>query len=256
MNSALVVTVVVNWNQVEETEMAKDYYVVLGVGPDATLDQIKSAYRRKAKRWHPEHSREGSGPFRAIQEAYEVLGDPARRRAYEEELSREKKRARAAARRARPEPLRRRRCPVEPLVPTQRSGGARDPFFELSFPSLVEELYRRPWGDLDAPLRSRTGRGGEEVHLQVSLSREEALHGGRIRLSVLVRVRCPACRGRGGGGFFECFHCFGSGAVVDEYPMDVAFPGGLVDGARGSLSLGRLGMRDLSLVLHFRVDPW
>jgi molecular chaperone DnaJ len=236
--------------------MVKDYYVVLGVGPDATLDEIKSAYRRKAKKLHPDHSQEGSGPFLVIKEAYDVLGDVGRRRAYDEELARDRKRAQRAARPVSPEPLRRRRCPVEPLVPTERTGGVHDAFSASPFPSLIEELFRSWGSDLDAPIRPGVRRGREGIHVRVSLTREQALHGGRIRIWIPVQNVCPACGGRGGTGFFQCLHCYGSGVVFDEYPVDVTIPGGLVDGDEGRVSLSRSGMGDLSLVLHFRVDEW
>lgn len=235
--------------------MARNYYLILGIGCDATPDEIKSAYRREAKRLHPDHSGEGCEPFLAVQEAYEVLGDPGRRRAYDDELAREQKRAQHAARGARPEPLQRRPCPVEPLIPTQRSSGSGAPFQESSFPSSLEELFRRRENDLDAPSRRRTGRRGVgEIHVQVALTREQAYHGGRIRVWLPEQVRCPACRGWGRVGFFECPHCYGRGTVVDEFPADIAFPGGVVDGSEAGVSLGRLGMGDLVLMLHFRVN--
>ena len=237
--------------------MARNYYLILGVGPDASPEQIKSAYRREAKRLHPDHSGRGSEPFQAIQEAYEVLGDPGRRRAYDDELDRQKKRAQQAARQTRPESLQRRRCPVEPLVPTQRSGGSDAPFRETLFPSPFEDLFRRPEAGWDAPIRPRAGRGEVgEIRVQVSLTREQALHGGRIRLWLPGQIRCRACRGWGRVGFFECSHCFGSGTGVDEIPVDIAFPGGLVDGSEARVSLGRLGRGDLALLLHFRVNEW
>lgn len=234
--------------------MAKDYYLILGVHSDATLDEIKSAYRREAKRCHPDHSGEGSEPFLDVREAYEVLGDAGRRRAYDDELAREKNRFPRSARKARPEPLRPRRCPVEPLVPTQRSSHPRDAFWDLSLSSFITEFFRRPWSDLDVPSRPETGRGTKEIHVEVSLTWEQALHGGRIRVWVPVQIRCPTCRGRGGAGFFDCLHCYGSGMVADERPVDVEFPGGLVDGFKGSVLLRRSGIGDLFLVLHFRVN--
>jgi molecular chaperone DnaJ len=236
--------------------MGKDYYVVLGIGSDATQDEIRSAYRSKAKKYHPDCSGENSEPFLAIGEAYEVLGDPARRRAYDDELAREQKRSQRAARGVGTEPLRRRRPPVEPLVPTQGTRGPSDAFWASPFPSLIEDFFGRPWRDPDAPTRSRPWREPEDIRLRVSLTQEQALHGGRIRFWIPVQAVCPACRGLGRTGFFECLHCCGSGAVIDEGPVDVAFPGGLADGDEGKVTVSRPGMGDLSLVLHFEVGGW
>jgi molecular chaperone DnaJ len=239
-----------------KAQMARDYYMVLGVGSDATQDEIRSAYRRQAKKHHPDRSGEDSEPFLAIGEAYDVLGDPARRQAYDDELAREQKRTRHAGRGGGPQPLVRRRPPVEPLVPTQGTRGPRDAFSGYPFPSLIEKFFGRPWRDPDAPIRPGAGSRREDVHVQVSLTREQALHGGRIRLWIPVQTLCPACRGQGGTGFFECPHCYGSGGVLDERPVDVAFPGGLADGAEGKVTVSRPGMSDLFLVLHFGVDEW
>ena len=63
--------------------MAKDYYAILGVDPDATPAQIKAAYRKKAKEFHPDYYGQDSEPFKAVQEAYSTLIDPERRKAYD-----------------------------------------------------------------------------------------------------------------------------------------------------------------------------
>ena len=98
--------------------------------------------------------------------------------------------------------------------------------------------------------------GREDIHVRVSLTQQQALHGGRLRFWVPIQIVCPACRGQGRTGFFECLHCLGQGTVVDERPVEVAFPGGLVDGDEGKVSLQWPGMGNLSLVLNFRVDEW
>ena len=66
--------------------MAKSYFAILGISPNATLDEIRSAYRRLVKEFHPDHYTGGSERFRDIQEAYSVLGDYRSRREYEQSI--------------------------------------------------------------------------------------------------------------------------------------------------------------------------
>jgi DnaJ-class molecular chaperone len=64
----------------------KDYYRSLGVPPNATLTEIKTAYRKRASALHPDRnpSEQAHTEFQAMQEAYEVLADTAKRRAYDD----------------------------------------------------------------------------------------------------------------------------------------------------------------------------
>ncbi len=64
----------------------KDFYEVLGVSRDATLEEIKKAYRRLALKWHPDRNKapEAEEKFKEINEAYEVLSDPGKRQAYDQ----------------------------------------------------------------------------------------------------------------------------------------------------------------------------
>ncbi len=73
--------------------MAQDYYKVIGVTPGASEEEIKSAYRRMAKKYHPDAHPGDSGcerKFREINEAYGVLGDPKKRKKYDAENSKTK----------------------------------------------------------------------------------------------------------------------------------------------------------------------
>ena len=233
--------------------MVDDLYDTLGVGADATPEQIKSAYRQKAKSLHPDHCGGGSGPFRAVQEAYEVLSDPQRRQAYDCQQARERRIRRRAAP-ARPEPLRRRRAPVEPLVPDRGSPvPASDPYGG-SLSSLLDELLEQPAGWPAAPRDSHPR--GEGLRVEVELGAEEARRGGRFRLRLPVTTRCPSCRGYGALGRRVCLECRGQGVVAGEYPLLVGFPSGELDGDMATLDLGCLGLGDAHLTIRFRVPDW
>ena len=66
--------------------LMRDHYASLGVPPNETADLIKAAYRKKAAQYHPDKnpSPDAAARFREVQEAYEVLSDAARRKAYDE----------------------------------------------------------------------------------------------------------------------------------------------------------------------------
>lgn len=68
----------------------QDSYASLGVPPSATPEQIKAAYRKKAAQYHPDKNQSADAPqrFREVQEAYELLSDPERRKAYDEHRQR------------------------------------------------------------------------------------------------------------------------------------------------------------------------
>jgi len=64
----------------------KDYYAALGVKPEATDAEIKTAYRKLARKFHPDVSKESDAEekFKAVNEAYEALKEPARRKSYDQ----------------------------------------------------------------------------------------------------------------------------------------------------------------------------
>jgi molecular chaperone DnaJ len=225
--------------------LAKDYYAILGLGCDATPEEIKAAYRRKAHELHPDHGGTDCRPFLDIQEAYDALSDPARRRAYDN------RQAAAQPRHAGSYP----RAPVEPLIPDAGewvgSWRSAPPLYGPPQPSMGGILHAL-FDDWELPIRPRAALR-QEAHLDVRLTMEQAVRGCRLRLWLPVQAQCPACYGHGGVGWYECWECAGTGVVTQEQPVSISLPAGLTEGWAARVAGEQVGLRDVDLVLHVRV---
>lgn len=226
--------------------MAKSYFAILGVASSASPNEIRSAYRRLAKAFHPDHFEGGSGPFREIQEAYSVLGNAQRRREYEQSLARVPVRRYAGnIDRQAPEPL----VPESGPVDIGEISPVRS--FQTFRPSF-DEIFDWLWDNFSSIEWPKSGRV-ENLTLEVPLTRDQALRGGNARVMVPVRAACPACRGAGAIGFYECSRCAGEGAISGEAPVSIAFPAGLSRDHAVVVPLDRFGINNLHLTVLFRL---
>jgi DnaJ-class molecular chaperone len=230
-----------------DNDVARNYYVILGIGADATPDQIKSAYREKAKSVHPDCSGGACEPFHDVQQAYEVLSDPARRKVYDNKL--------ASERHTRRQTRRARDLEPEPLIPTERHAGQRpiqDTVYGQSLDALFRDHIDDLWNDF-APWVGPQTSTDQDIHIAIDLSWEQARRGGEVQLRLPVQTTCPTCQGQGGSWFFPCPHCQGSGMLQKAVPLSISFPIGVSDGATARLPLDQLGLHHTSLLVHFRV---
>ncbi len=233
--------------------MVRNYYVILGVAFDATPEEIKHAYRQKALQLHPDHHGPDAEPFLEVQEAYAVLSDPRRRSAYDRSLQP----ARPVTVRygAAPDVIKSRRPPAEPLVPGRGPSGWTDVSVTRSFQTFspsFEEIFDRLWSNFTGRTPPKAERL-ENLTIDVPVTVEQAMAGGRTRVLVPAVARCPACLGAGGVGPFECLQCAGEGVIADEYPVLVTYPPGIPDNYMVSVSLDGLGIRNLYLTVRFRL---
>ncbi len=225
--------------------MAKSYFAILGISPDATADEIRSAYRRLAKEFHPDHYAGGSEKFQDIQEAYAVLGNRRRRSEYEQRITKvaRKKPSRPAAY---PEP--------EPLIPEESSAdlGEISPVRSFqSFTPSLDEIFDWLWSSFSDLAPPKSGRV-QNMTLEVTLTPEQARRGGTARIMVPAQAVCPTCRGHGGVGFYECLRCAGEGVISGEMPISVAFPPGLTTDHAVVIPLERFGIRNIHITVLFR----
>ena len=223
--------------------MAKDYYLILGVPLDAAPDQIRSAFRKLALRYHPDREGESSpAAFRDISEAYDVLSDPTRRARYDRERRHPGPHVgaeRSVPGASQPEPL-----VSEPVPVTGRPESVRP-----SFDALFDRL-RRNFLEDDGPKAEHA----EPLNFELILSPEEAAVGVRIPFEVPVFSVCRECGGLGRQWVFPCTACDGDGRVVDREAIQVQVPPGVRDGAVLDVSLEALGVTNLWLRVFVRVD--
>lgn len=195
--------------------MAKrDYYDVLGVERGASKDDIKRAYRRLAKKYHPDVNKdnpeEAEEKFKALSEAYEVLMDEEKRALYDRYGHDAAQRTFAGGGFDWSDFTR-----FQDLEDIFRNDVFRDFFGGFSRPfgsSLFEEFFRQ------------TGRGrpqgpapGRDLRVDLGVTLEEAAEGGRREVDVPRRVACPECEGTGAeaGRLTSCPQCGGTGQVRD-----------------------------------------
>jgi DnaJ-class molecular chaperone len=226
--------------------MAKSYFAILGISPNATLDEIRSAYRRLAKEFHPDYYEGGSEKFRDIQEAYSVLGNSRRRRNYLQNIR--KVSPKAPVRPAtRPEP--------EPLVPTESPAdlGEVSPVrsFQTFTPSF-DEVFDWLWSNFSNLAQPKSARV-QNLTLEITLTPDQARRGGNARIMVPAQAVCPTCRGQGGVGFYECTRCAGEGVISGEMPVSVSFPPDLAKDHAVMIPLDRFGIRNVHITVLFRI---
>ena len=235
--------------------MAKNYYAILGVSPTATFDEIRSAYRQRAKLYHPDYFGKDSAPFLGVREAYDVLGDPSNRSSYDRSLQEAGFKIRLDAP-MRPAVIRPRKSTAEPLKSTQKTMNLGHIFPQTSFLSYrpsFEEIYENLWDFFNRPSGAKSERF-RTLTMEVRLTRDQAGRGGRVQISIPLQHPCSTCNGSGDVGPFQCWNCSGTGSAMNDFVVEVEYPPGIQDYYRVAMPLDKYGIFDLCPVLLFRIS--
>lgn len=177
----------------------RDYYEILGVSKTATDAEIKSAFRKLAKKYHPDVSKEkdAAEKFKECQEAYAVLSDPAKRKQYDQF-------GHAAF----------------------SGGGSGAGFSNFDFGDM-SDIFEDLFGGLggfggfsgftsSGSRRSSTYRKGNDVLYRMTIDFEDAVYGTKKDLKLDVTDTCSECSGKGGFNASTCSTCRGSGTITSE----------------------------------------
>jgi molecular chaperone DnaJ len=175
----------------EESIMAakRDYYEVLGVQRSATDDEVKKAFRRLARQYHPDVNKEpgAEARFKEINEAYEILSDGQKRRAYDQFGH----------------------------AGVNGNAGADASGFE-SFTVNFGDLFEQFFGAAGTQTRRGTPQRGADIRHDLTISFEEAVFGCQKEIEVPRWESCPNCHGNGaqpGTSTQRCTHCQGTGEI-------------------------------------------
>jgi len=223
----------------------KDYYKTLGVARDASPDEIKSAYRKLARKYHPDVSKEpqAEARFKDISEASEVLRDPEKRAAYDAAGAQwERQQAAGAAGAGRPQDF---QPPPGWDTGFEFSGGEEDLFGGADHSDFFEALFgRAARAGRAGARRPDVQMAGQDHHAKVMIDLEDAFHGAQRSIS----LRMPALDDEGRG-------------VLRERTLDVNIPKGIREGqhlrlaGQGGPGLGSGPAGDLFLEIVFKPHP-
>ena len=239
----------------------KDYYDVLGVKRGASDNEIKQAYRKLARKFHPDLNsgdKVAEEKFKELQEAYDVLSDPENRKLYDQHGENWRAVKAGAG------------VPPPGWEGAQRSARRTGPsaggfdFGDFDFGSFRSEgaggfdVFEEMFGGARRGRGRRSGRGGD-IEAELELSLEEAHRGGRRTLEMQVAEPCPTCGGTGLKDGKPCETCRGSGQVLRPKTIEVNIPPGVRDGSTirlaGQGGTGSNGSEPGDLYLHVRLRP-
>ena len=181
----------------------KDLYEILGVPKNASPDDIKKAYRKLARKYHPDKNPGDASAeerFKEVQGAYDVLSDPEKRKQYDQMGSR---------------------------MFTGGGGGAGGFDFDFGGGNLgdlgdISDLLGGLFGGTQrrgSRARSPRGERGRDVEVEVNISFEDSLEGLTTKIPVEVEAACSTCRGSGaepGTAPTVCPECRGRGVVAEN----------------------------------------
>jgi molecular chaperone DnaJ len=258
-----------------------DYYKTLGVDKKATPEEIKKAYRKLARKYHPDQNpddKQAEARFKELSQAHDVLGDPEKRKQYDSGSG--------------------------PFATGAGPGGGFGGFGNFDFDaSSMGDILSNLFGGSTSGRRVRTkprAEKGSDLEAQVTITFDQAVSGAQVPLQVPMHASCPTCHGTGakpgtapsvcprcegrgietqGQGMFSisqpcslcggtgtviedpCPTCNGAGAVRTVKKLRVNIPAGVREGSRirlaGKGEPGRNGgpHGDLYLITHVESSP-
>jgi DnaJ-class molecular chaperone len=224
----------------------KDYYQILGVSRNASEKEIKQAYRRLARKHHPDLNpgdKSAESKFKEINAAYEVLSNPEKRKKYDQfgdQWEYAEQSAKAGGQ--------------EKVRWDFGKGGATFEYGDLG------NIFSSLFGDAGTGSGMKRGpQRGQDIESPIEVSLEEAYRGSTRVVQLEAEEPCTACGGTGRVGNRVCTICDGTGGKAVPKRLEVKIPAGVRDGSRiriaGQGVPGRAGGSKGDIYLVVKVLP-
>ncbi|MFC1905970.1 DnaJ C-terminal domain-containing protein [Chloroflexota bacterium] len=220
---------------------SNDYYGVLGVSKDASDKQIKQAYRKMARKYHPDVNsgdKAAENRFKKVNEAYEVLSDSEKRKKYD--LYGEQWQHADQFEQQRSQQTYTRQGPAFDFGGGAGAGG---------FGSIFDDLFVGRRGGF------KMSRRGQDMQHPIEVTLKEAFSGATKVIQLQMEEPCPSCSGKG------CYACNGLGMTQQAHRFEVKVPAGVKDGSKvrmagkGGPGYGGGKAGDLYLIISVKSDP-
>ncbi len=201
---------------------AKDYYQILGIKRGASEKEIKQAYRKLARKYHPDVNpgdKSAEAKFKEINAAYEVLSDPEKRKKYDrygenwqyaDQFSEWER----------------------PYGDASRRAGATFDFGDLFGMGDTGGIFDSLFRGFSARATSPRPRRGRDIEHHIEVTLEEAYHGCTRIIEMQAETTCHICNGKGSLQNAPCYTCGGTGRVLRPQRLEVKIPSGVKDGSR------------------------
>ena len=231
----------------------KNYYSILGVTPDSSDAEIKSAYRKLARKYHPDVNPYGTARFKDITEAYETLSDAKKIIQYDTvnrffKSSPKQEKQHTSSNKADSEYKKQASFQnhTEPKMSKEEfSKKINDIFEEFSKPKSKKE--------------KTTPKRGEDLYEDIFVNIKEAVNGAERVINVMHSTACPNCKGRKFINGSLCHLCKGTGEKVEHKKITVKIPKNVKNGTKLRIpqegSSGLNGGKNGDLYLKIKIEP-
>ena len=237
----------------------KNYYSILGVTPDSSDAEIKSAYRRLARKFHPDVNPNGASYFKDITEAYDTLSDAKKRLQYDtingffKSSSGKQEKQHTSPKEAQNQYRKSFRA-SEAEQKTENNSKSQNNKQEFSKKiNDIFENFAKPKKEKPIPQK------GSDIYEEISISIKEVVNGTERTVNVVHSGECPHCKGRKFINGAVCPVCNGSGEKTEYRKISVKIPKNVKNGSKLRIkaegNFGENGGKNGDLFLKIKIEP-